>query len=81
MRHLQDVPSGRWKHDKFMEVYGGGKKRRVSGGTIKAGLKRAGSIGARIARKTSGTSTGGMVKLQVSNLPESVVTSDLEVLF
>uniref|UniRef100_A0A183CCA6 FoP_duplication domain-containing protein n=1 Tax=Globodera pallida TaxID=36090 RepID=A0A183CCA6_GLOPA len=81
---VSGVPAGQWKHDKFAEIYGGGKKR-ASGSSlgvfksIKSGL--GGSIGARIARKATGRDSGGMVKLQMSNLPESVVTLDLEELF
>uniref|UniRef100_A0A914HDY7 Chromatin target of PRMT1 protein C-terminal domain-containing protein n=1 Tax=Globodera rostochiensis TaxID=31243 RepID=A0A914HDY7_GLORO len=80
-----EVPAGQWKHDKFAEIYGGGKKRASGGSSlgvfksIKSGL--GGSIGARIARKATGRDSGGMVKLQMSNLPESVVTLDLEELF
>ncbi|KAL3095355.1 hypothetical protein niasHS_007454 [Heterodera schachtii] len=79
-----DVPAGQWKHDKFAELYGGGKKRMggASLGPFKAVKGGAGSsIGARIARNAIERDSGGMVKLQVSNLPGSVVTLDLEELF
>lgn len=89
-----EVPAGRWKHDKFFETYGGGKKgggmaarkqlgmvgRRTSG-TMLGGGKSSGGIAARLARKAIGGGQSGLVKLQISNLPETVLTSDLEELF
>ena len=90
-----EVPAGRWKHDKFFETYGGGKKgggmaarkqlgligRRTSGTILGGGGKSSGGIAARLARKAIGGGQSGLVKLQISNLPETVVTSDLEELF
>jgi THO complex subunit 4 len=67
-----DVPAGKWKHDKFMDLYGGGGRRRGSGG---AGRSFGGG------RSTGGGRGGAMVHLNISNLPASVVTSDLEELF
>jgi hypothetical protein len=88
---LQDVPEGRWKHDKFFEVHGGkggsAKKqpglgligKRITGLSIGGSGKATGGIAARLARKAVGGGQSGIIKLQVSNLPASVITSDLEV--
>lgn len=84
-----DVPAGKWKHDKFFETYGGGSKKRQNvgilgrglGGISSAGGKSTGGIAARLARKAAGIKQSGMVKMQISNLPSTVVTSDLEELF
>jgi len=63
-----DVPSGKWKHDKFSEIYNGGRKFGGGGGG-----------GGRFNRRRS--TNDEIVKLNISNLPESVVTADLEELF
>lgn len=83
-----DVPAGKWKHDKFFETYGGGKKRPSAGvfgrglsGVSSAGGKSSSGIAARLARKAANTKQSGMVKMQISNLLSTVVTSDLEELF
>ena len=84
-----EVPAGRWKHDKFFEAYGGAKpgaRKQLAvigkrGSASSLGGKATGGIAARLARKAVGGGQSGMVKLQISNLPESVLTSDLEELF
>jgi len=63
-----EAPAGKWKHDKFGEIYGG---KRRSAGTSRA---TANPRGAR-------SGGGNIVKLNISNLPASVVTADLEELF
>jgi len=63
-------PKGKWKHDKFDSLYGAGAQRRSGGG---------GPIRARGGR--GGGASGGVVKLNISDLPETVLTSDLEELF
>jgi len=66
-----DTPSGKWKHDKFNEVYGGGN----SGGGIR------GKFAGGSSRRMSGGGTKNVMKLNISNLPDSVITADLEELF
>lgn len=65
-----DTPAGKWKHDKFGELYGSGSRKR--GSTV-------GSAGIRRGRP--GNKATEIVKLNISNLPDSVVTADLEELF
>ncbi|KAI1725594.1 aly/REF export factor 2 [Ditylenchus destructor] len=65
-----DTPAGKWKHDKFGELYGGGSKKRGAA---------AGSPAAR--RPRTGGRAAEIVKLNISNLPDTVVTSDVEELF
>lgn len=88
LNHFKEVPAGRWKHDKFYETYGGAKggagKRQLGAlgkraSATSLGGKSSGGIAARLARKAVAGGQKGMVKLQISNLPESVVTTDLEV--
>jgi len=66
-----DTPSGKWKHDKFAELQsgGGGKKRSV------------GASGATGIRRPRGAASSEIVKLNISNLPDTVLTADLEELF
>jgi len=59
------VPSGKWKHDKFVEVNGGGR----------GGVRR----GSGVLRVRAGANQ--IVKLNISNIPETVLTADLEELF
>lgn len=61
----EDVPSGKWKHDKFFDVYGKGRNNGINGS-----FKRI--------QRESGNK---IVKLNISNIPENVLTSDLEELF
>jgi hypothetical protein len=68
-----DTPSGKWKHDKFGELYGGGAKKRTTGAGAASGVRRA------VGR--SNAASGEIVKLNISNLPETVLTADLEELF
>lgn len=72
---VQDAPAGKWKHDKFLELYGGGGSG--AGGARRAGVGRfrAGGSGAR----AGGRDTDDIVKINISNLSNTVVTSDLEV--
>uniref|UniRef100_A0A914EMC3 RRM domain-containing protein n=1 Tax=Acrobeloides nanus TaxID=290746 RepID=A0A914EMC3_9BILA len=83
----RSVPGGRWKHDKFNEIYGGG-----SGGAARAGPRRrsggggggsGGGLSSRFARSAPGGGgrNGDIVKLNISNLAETVLTADLEELF
>jgi len=65
-------PQGKWKHDKFETIYGSGSQRR-SGGPTKS---RAGNGGGGNQR-----SSNGIVKLNIADLPETVLTTDLEELF
>ena len=65
----EDVPSGKWKHDKYNDLYGSGSKRSLGVGG--GGLKRPRAARAR----------NEIVKLIISNLPETVVTADLQELF
>ena len=85
-----EVPAGRWKHDKFFETEGGAKSgarkpavlgKRGSASSLGVGKATGGGIAARLARKAAGGGQTGIVKLQISNLPKSVLTSDLEELF
>lgn len=67
-----DTPAGKWKHDKFGELYGGGAKKRNAGGL--GGLSSA-------RRPARGNGAAEIVKLNISNLPDTVLTADLEELF
>jgi hypothetical protein len=67
-----DVPSGKWQHDKFFEVYGG-KGKGAGGGSF---ARRGGAV--RLGGRGGGSQT---VKLNLSNLAPSVVTDDLRELF
>jgi hypothetical protein len=85
---------GHWKHDKFFEVYGGkrgfAKKQPglnhngksiadMSCGQSNKQTKQTGIIPSHLARNGFGGGQKAIIKLQVCNLPESVMTSDLEV--
>lgn len=85
-----EVPAGRWKHDKYFETYGAKKGAAKTFGLLNGKRERiprlasvrskpGGGIGARLARKAVGSGQSGMVKMQILSLPESVITSDLEV--
>jgi len=68
-----DTPAGKWKHDKFAELQsgGGGGKKRAVGASGATGVRRPRTAGA----------AGQIVKLNISNLPDTVLTADLEELF
>jgi len=61
----RDIDSGKWKHDKFADLYSG---------------KRRGGVGTS-TRIGSGGGGKDIVKVNISNLPDTVVTADLAELF
>jgi len=67
-------PGGKWKHDKFNELYsgGGGASKRRGGVIARGGIKSA---------RSGGGGSSEIVKLNISDLPETVLTADLEELF
>lgn len=71
--HVKDVPSGKWKHDKFSEVYGSDDGDSFTEG------RSFGGGGSGFSRRRSGGNRSSIVKLNISNLPDSVITADLEV--
>lgn len=62
------MPSGRWKHDKYNELYGRGKYRKNS-----AAHGKFGAIHNKVSNEN-------IVKLNFTNLAESVSSGDLEVI-
>lgn len=70
-----DVPSGKWKHDKFSEVYGSDDGDSFTEG------RSFGGGGGGFSRRRSAGNRSSIVKLNISNLPDSVITADLEELF
>uniref|UniRef100_A0A0N5AXV6 RRM domain-containing protein n=1 Tax=Syphacia muris TaxID=451379 RepID=A0A0N5AXV6_9BILA len=66
----KDVPDGRWGHDGFEELYGGGLKRTAKVRAIRIGSKNF-----------SRSALDRKVKLHITNLPATVNTADLDELF
>jgi hypothetical protein len=65
----KDTPSGKWKHDKYMDIYGQRGKNTQPNKGASGGSRRAYNLRNQV------------VKLNMSNIPETVLTADLEELF